>query len=64
MDVVEEKLAAIDAKIARLHAHAQARDTDEFASLLALAQIDDLLEQRHRLTRPTRPPATAATSES
>lgn len=47
--VVAEQIAAIDTEIKRLHARA-ANGDDELAALIARAQIDELLEQRHKLT--------------
>lgn len=49
-DVLIARLAAIDADIVRLHQHAEAADTEEFAAILDVVQIDELLEQRHKLT--------------
>ena len=49
--VIAERVGAIDLAVARLHAYANASDTDELAGLVARAQVDELLEQRHKLTR-------------
>lgn len=50
MGGVEDQLAEIDVEILRLYKHAATENTDELAALLDLAQIDELLERRHRLT--------------
>lgn len=57
MPKLVDRLAEIDEEIRRLHAHAHAKETGDLEALLDLAQIDALLEKRHKLRPAEKSPA-------